>query len=260
MGVGGSGIGVSFSSLAQEKNSRGSRKKTIKRYTLSILDNATLRRKGLKLLYKRNIYIFFSFVILSVSLFTKTLFAEERLESRWLYVGAGCNANSLIEKDPRFSFASHRELGTSFSIGIDLFSIVSLNSALSIANITDSSPNMGVVYRGYNTISNSYTLNLYIKVSNLLNQFYLYPGIFGGWKYSFAIYQNSTLLFYYESIISGFNLEIVSKKSKFFSFNFSIPFIYDIRKDLEYSFSIGLYIGINLYPVLLFEKILFRED
>ncbi len=203
-------------------------------------------------MHKRNIYIFLVFVSLSTGLFGETLKSNSPtlFRTRWFFLGTTSETFFSAVKDSSFERAIQTGVGANIFAGVDLFSVFSVRTDLEFLKVNASYPNSGIIYRGYTAASNNFRLDIYLnwldKEQSNLN---MLTGLFGGWGYSFASYTQTPLIFYYTQIFGGPRLEIFDKKHNFYSFTLELPLTYQFRRDLEYSTSLGISIGLNLYPL-----------
>ena len=197
--------------------------------------------------FKKNIYLFFIFVILSFPLFP---------QSRGFSVGLSGGTGIAINKDLTYSVKMQPGIDYNLCLDLPLFTEnFHFGSAIGYTHWSISSLSYGYLYRGY---SNSY-IKLYVSYQRPLPWRFLRLSMWaGGSVAGFASineYDYTNLDFFYPSFGAEAFLEVVPDTMPFISFTAVLPYIYNFRPDMRYSSSHIFSIQLKLYPLVLWRRL-----
>lgn len=198
-------------------------------------------------MFKKNIYLFFIFVILSFPLFS---------QNRGFAIGLSGGTGISLNRDLPFALKIQPGIDYNFSVDFPLFTEdFHIGSAVGYTHWAVSSLSEGYLYRGY---ANTY-VKLFLSFQKTLpwKPFGLNLSA-GGRLAGFASideYDYTNLDFFYPSIGIETFLQVVPDIIPFISITAVLPYIYNFRPDMEYSSSHPFSIQLKLYPIVLWRKL-----
>jgi len=198
-------------------------------------------------MFKKNIYLFFIFVILSFPLFS---------QNRGFAIGLSGGTGISLNRDLPFALKIQPGIDYNFSVDFPLFTEdFHIGSAVGYTHWSVSSLSEGYLYRGY---ADTY-VKLFVSFKKAILHKLLGLNMWVGGRIaafcSINEYDYTNLDFFYPSLGLEAFLEVVPDIIPFISFTAVLPYVYNFRPDLEYSSSHPFSIQLKFYPVVLWRKL-----
>ena len=198
-------------------------------------------------MFKKNIYLFFIFVILSFP-----LFSQNRGFSIGLSGGTGIALNKVLSYSLKIQPGIDYNLYMDFPLFIQDFRI---GGGFGYTHWSASSLSGGYLYRGY---SDTY-IKLFLSLQKTIPYRPFGLNLSAGGRIfaeaSIDEYDYTNLDFFYPSLGLEAFLEVISEIIPFVSFTAVLPYIYNLRPDMQYSSSHPFSVQLKLYPIVLWRSL-----
>ncbi len=170
-------------------------------------------------------------------------------EAPWFSVGADSKLGSAITKDPRFPAKAQTDIGIAASMEFLPFEFLGLGASLGYHWTKDSNLQGGFLYRAYSGLD----LRIFLSSRFLTivdgRAIRLQLGLNQGVLMRLDRYDLTDLHFFYWGLFLHPFLEMGFRERPSLAVQFTLPFDYYFRKDLDLSTAIGVGVNLRLYPL-----------